>query len=226
MLDQILQELTHLPVFILNGFLWLIYAAADHLPALVSLGCGLATIVGLDVVVQRSVTARPLRDGRGETTTSPRTAQIVTGLVLLLWLMAQHNLGAPVPWIGMAMWMAGILSVLLLPSERFNQLWAYKSGIAIYALAVLAGRIYMSASTTISAEQWAALLGSSQTASSVLIQARSNVNTIILWGLWMVVPLGYFSLLVQKIFMHPLSLTNPLTSVEQMLSNLRDRGGR
>jgi hypothetical protein len=52
------------------------------------------------------------------------------------------------------------------------------------------------------------------------------VTTIITWGLWLVIPLGYFSMLVQKLFLNPVSLINPLSSYEDMLILLRDRGGR
>ncbi len=223
MLDQILQELTCLPVLILNGFLWLVYAAADHFPALVSLGCGLATILGLDVVVQRAVASRPLRDGRGETTPTPRTAQIVTGIVLLLWLIAQHNLGAPVPWIGMAMWLAGILSVLLLPSERFNQLWVVKTGLAVYGLLVLGSRIYLAYANRLSPQQWAGIIGSAESAASVIAGTQGNVTTIVLWALWLVAPLGYFSLLVQQLFVNPMSLVSPLAGAQDVLKRVRER---
>ena len=55
---------------------------------------------------------------------------------------------------------------------------------------------------------------------------RGNVTTVIVWALWLVIPLGYFSMLVQKLFLNPVSLVNPLLSYADMLAMLRDRGGR
>jgi hypothetical protein len=78
----------------------------------------------------------------------------------------------------------------------------------------------------VSPDQWAALVGTAQSAANVVASTRGNVTTIITWGLWLVIPLGYFSMLVQKLFLNPVSLINPLSSYEDMLILLRDRGGR
>jgi hypothetical protein len=135
-------------------------------------------------------------------------------------------MGAPVPWIGAAMWLAGLLAILVCPAQRFNLLHFVKSGIAVYALAVIGSRFYLSMTNQISPDQWASLVGSAQNAANVVANTRGNVTTIITWGLWLVIPLGYFSMLVQKLFLNPVSLINPLSSYEDMLILLRDRGGR
>jgi len=147
-------------------------------------------------------------------------------LVLLFWLGAQWGMGAPVPWLGAAMWLVGLVAVLAVPAQRFNLSWMVKTGLMIYALAVIGSRLYLNYTTHLTPEQWASMLGSTKTAAQVLASTRANVNTIALWGLWLVVPLGYFSMLVQQVFMHPMSITNPFQSAEQMLMQLRDRGGR
>jgi hypothetical protein len=121
------------------------------------------------------------------------------------------------------MWAAGLLSVLALASQRFNLLWYVKAGIAIYSLAVIGSRIYLNYTAHLTPEQWAALIGSSESAATVIASTRGNVTTILLWALWLVVPLGYFSMLVQQIFINPMSIINPLAGFQDILRALRVR---
>ena len=146
--------------------------------------------------------------------------------MFVLWLTAQWDMGAPVPWIGAAMWLCGLVAVLISPAQRFNLLWFVKSGVAVYALAVIGSRLYLNMTSDVSPEAWAGMVGTSQTAVNVVANTRGNVTTVIVWALWLVIPLGYFSMLVQKLFLNPVSLINPLSSYEDMLTMLRDRGGR
>ena len=152
------------------------------------------------------------------------TAQIMTAIVLVAWLIAQWDMGAPVPWIGAVMWAAGLIAVLTLTSQRFNLLWYVKAGIAMYALAVIGSRIYLGYTSRLTGEQWAALVGSSESAATLIASTRGNVTTILLWALWLVVPLGYFSMLVQQVFINPMSIVSPLASAQDMLRALRMRG--
>ena len=52
------------------------------------------------------------------------------------------------------------------------------------------------------------------------------MTTILLWALWLVVPLGYFSMLVQQIFINPMSIVSPFAGAQEMLRALRVRGSR
>ncbi len=224
--DQINTFILDLPLYAINGLFWLLYQVASILPALVCAGvAGLMALV-VDDAVQKMAATRPLRDGRGGVQTSPKTSQILTGIVLALWLVAQWGMGAPVPWIGVVMWIAGLLAILSVPAQRFTLLNGVKAGIVTYALAVMISRIYLAYTTRISPEEWAALLGSAETAAQVIASTRANTTTIAIWALWLVVPLGYFSMLAQQAFLNPVSLTNPFATYEQMLISLRDRGGR
>jgi len=224
--DQISLFILDIPVYAVNGLLWLMYTLFGSLAALVASGSAAAMALVVDGAVQKLAGARPRRQDRGEAIPVVYTAQIITGLVITLWLGAQWGMGAPVPWIGAAMWLSGLLAVLISPAQRFNLLHFVKSGIAVYALAVIGSRVYMGMASQVSSDQWAALVGTAQSAATVVASTRGNVTTIITWGLWLVIPLGYFSMLVQKLFLNPVSLINPLSSYEDMLILLRDRGGR
>jgi hypothetical protein len=224
--DQINAFILDVPVYMVNGLLWLVYTLAGSLPALVSAGAAGVMALVVDRAVQQLSGARPLRQGRGESLPVAHTAQILTGSVFLLWVAAQWGMGAPVPWIGAAMWLCGLGAILISPAQRFNLLWFVKSGIAVYALAVIGSRLYLNMTSDVSPEAWAGMVGTAQTAVNVVANTRGNVTTVIVWALWLVVPLGYFSMLVQKLFLNPVSLLNPLSSYEEMLTTLRDRGGR
>ena len=229
-LDQIGVLLMDLPVYLANGVLVILYWLGANSAALVSLACALVMALLPDAEVQQRAGFRPRRNEHDEADSSnsqiPRTAQVMTGIVLAAWLIAQWNMAAPVPWIGAVMWIAGLAAVLALSSQRFNLLWYVKAGIAMYALAVIGSRIYLAYTTQLSPEQWAALIGSSESAATVIANTRSNVTTILLWALWLVVPLGYFSMLVQQVFINPMSIVNPLAGAQDMLRALRVRGQR
>ena len=226
-LNQFGVFLTDLPVYLANGVLIILYWLSAHSAALVSLACALVIVLLPDAEVQARAGFRPSRNGEGNSNGQmPRTAQIMTGIVLAAWLIGQWDMAAPVPWIGAVMWVAGLSAVLALSSQRFNLLWYVKAGIAMYALAVIGSRIYLGYTTHLTPDQWAALIGSSESAATVIASTRGNVTTILLWALWLIVPLGYFSMLVQQVFINPMSIVNPLAGAQDLLRALRVRGSK
>ncbi len=226
-----------------NGGLYLVYLLANNLPAILSLASGAFMFLVLDSEIQRRAGFRPTRGGpmgqvlpdrRGglaqvmederSVGPQPRTAQVLTVIVSSLWLIAQTGMAAPVPWIGAAMWLIGMIVLLVMPNhQRFNQLWFVKTGLAIYALLVIASRIYLAYTAQLSPEQWAGVIGSTESAASIIANTRGNVTTIVLWALWLVAPLGYFSLLVQQLFVNPMSLVSPLAGAQDVLKRIRER---
>lgn len=161
--DQINAFILDLPIYLLNGMLWLVYALAGSLAALASAGAATVMALVVDRAVQQLSGSRPLRQGRGESLPITRTAQILTTGVFLLWFGAQAGMGAPVPWIGAAMWLFGIGAILISPAQRYNLLWFVKSGVAVYALAVIGSRLYLNMTSEVSPEAWADMLVQRQT---------------------------------------------------------------
>jgi hypothetical protein len=225
-LDELTLFLSDLPVYAANGLLVLLYWALDNLPALASLGTAVLIAWLPDAEIQQRAGFRPRRGDRGALEAAPRTAQVMTLLVALAWLAAQWRMAAPVPWIGTAMWLAGLSAILALPLQRFNLSWYVKAGLAMYALTVIGSRLYLASISHLTPEQWAALIGSTDTAAAVIAGTRGNVTTILLWGLWLIVPLGYFSMLVQQVFVNPLSIVNPFAGAQDLLRALRTREAR
>jgi hypothetical protein len=217
------EFLSALPTYMLNGLLFSLYGLADIAPALVSLGCMAGLILLIDTNIQSRATFRPGRGGREIVSPDPHTAQVMSISVGVLWILSQWGMGAPVPWIGVAMWSFGLVALLVVHTQEPLMLWNVKSGIAIYALAVIGSRLYLAYTAQLSPEQWAALIGSAESAATVISNTRGNVTTIILWALWLVIPLGYFAMLLQQIFLNPMSLVNPLASAHDLLQRYRVR---
>jgi hypothetical protein len=107
--------------------------------------------------------------------------------------------------------------------QRDNTLWFVKSGLILYSLAVIASRVYLHYTAQLSPEQWAGLLGSTETAAVVIANTRSNVTTIVLWAIWLIIPLGYFSMLIQQLLVMPRSLLSPRANAQQTMHNTFNR---
>jgi len=217
------EFLAALPTYILNGILVTLYWLADSAPALLSIGCAAVIMRFVDREIQNRAMFRPARDGREVALPDPHTAQTLTGVVLTLWLVSQWRMGAPVPWIGAAMWLFAILVLLATRQQPLTTLWSIKSGIAIYALAVIGSRLYLTYTSALSAEQWAALIGSADSTALVMSNTRANVTTIILWALWLVIPLGYFAMLLQQLLLNPISLSAPVAAAHELIERYRVR---
>jgi hypothetical protein len=214
-----------LPIYLLNGLLATLYWLADSGAALVSIACAAGIAIWMDAGAQNRANFRPARSGRQGQNTSldARTAQIITGVAVLFWIASQWGMGAPVPWIGASMWGFGFLVLLLVRQQETTTLWNVKAGILIYALAVLGSRLYLAYTAQLSPEQWAALIGTTESAATVIANTRSNVTTIILWALWLVIPLGYFAMLLQQALLNPWSLVNPLANATEIIQRYRTR---
>ncbi|MEN6531292.1 MAG: hypothetical protein ABFD17_05880 [Anaerolineaceae bacterium] len=215
--------LAALPTYLLNGVLATVYWLGESGAALVSILCAGLIIRFVDQRVQSRAAFRPGRSGREAATPDLYTAQITTAIILVMWVISQWGMGAPVPWLGAAMWLTGTIIVLLVHMQEHTLLWNMKSGIAIYSLAVIGSRLYLAYTAQLTADQWAALIGTSESAAAVIANTRGNVTTIILWALWLVIPLGYFAMLLQQVLINPMSLVNPLAGASELINRYRTR---
>lgn len=215
--------LAALPTYLLNGVLATVYWFGESGAALVSILCAGLIIRFVDQRVQSRAAFRPGRSGREAATPDLYTAQITTAIILVMWVISQWGMGAPVPWLGAAMWLTGTIIVLLVHMQEHTLLWNMKSGIAIYSLAVIGSRLYLAYTAQLSADQWAALIGTSESAAAVIANTRGNVTTIILWALWLVIPLGYLAMLLQQVLINPMSLVNPLAGASELINRYRTR---
>ncbi len=195
-MERVLEAVVLFCVWATNGFLVVAFFLADHALPLLALPA-------FWLLVAR---ARP----------EQRPFALAAGV---LGVLASVVVPPPIPLIVAAMAWAGVGAVAV---DRFNPdtlRWRIIGGLALYAVAALAWTGYSAYVASLSPEQWANLFASDEAASTIA-QGRSFLNTISVWGLWIIVPLGYFSLLLQGLFVHP-----PLpASPQEVIHTVRARG--
>jgi hypothetical protein len=199
-----------------NGGLLILYWLWGAAPLLISLASAALCLVYFDRELYRKTA---LAGGRG----TPMVPQWTTAVAIALWLVASLLYSSPVPQIGALMWLGLLVALLMAPHERPGVMWRSKTYIISYSLLLLAFRFYLWQVDQMTATGWAALLGSTGTAEQAVLQNRSMITTVGLWLLWAVVPLGYFSLLFQRLTVTPMSLVSPLRSASEIIRDLRTR---
>lgn len=227
-LDGLGILLADLPLYFANGLLVIAYLLAANMPAIVSLVCAYGCLCWFDLPTQAKAGYMPRR---GSIDSNPSlsipvlpVSALLTGIALALWLLAQFLIHEPVPWIGAGMWLVGLAGIFLAPDhQRENTLWFVKTGLILYSLAVIASRIYLSYTAQLTPEQWAGLIGSTDSAAAVIANTRSSVTTVVLWALWLVIPLGFGSLLLQQLLVNPRSALSPRGDVRAFLRHTQSR---
>jgi hypothetical protein len=97
--------------------------------------------------------------------------------------------------------------------------WRVTGALALYALAGLAYLAYSTYLNGLDAAAWAEAIGGQDEAAATLSQGRAFLNTLATWGLWLILPLGYLSLLAQGALIHPPLPARP----DQVISAVRTR---
>lgn len=196
-MEQLQQTLHTLAIYEANGFLVLSYVIWEHMAALLTLGAFLYLIWQ-----------------------APSGQQTWMIGAAVLALIVAFFAPAPAPFLLAAMSLAGALAVAL---DRFNPdslRWRITGGLTLYALAALAHLGYSSYLAGVDAAAWAQAIGGTGEASAALAQGRSFVETLATWGLWLILPLGYFSLLAQVLLAHPPLSARP----DALITAVRTRG--
>jgi hypothetical protein len=212
-----------IPIWFLNGVLVTLYWLADHLPEAVALLCGFAIALGIDPVIQARASERPRRYERGDVQTSTQAASYFTLTVLLFWLTASVFSRFPIPLIGAAMWVIGLVAILAVSEERFNVLWWVKTGIFTYAILALLLRFGLQTLEVTSPAAWAAVVGSSEDAQVVLEQTRGNVAMIGMLFVLVLYPVGFAAMLFNRFLRNPKPLYNFWMEAGDVLRRLRTR---
>lgn len=151
--------------------------------------------------------------------TCPREQRpVIIGASALTWLAALVAT-PPIPVIVLVMAYAGAVAVW---RDKFNPRalrWRVSGGLALEALAALGYVLSAAYLAHLDANAWGATFAQDE-AGAVLAQGRAFLSTIAVWGTWLIIPLGYFSLLIQGLFVHPPAPASP----EQLITRVRSRG--
>ena len=184
-------------VYEANGFLALIYVLWEHAAAIVTAG-GMGYLIFTAPEVQRLWI----------------TATAVMAVLTALFTPP------PVPLLMAVMALSGALAVWRDTFNPENLRWRITGGLALYALAALGYLAYSRYLDGVDAMTWAKTLGGEGQAAAALAQGRAFVNTLATWGLWLIIPLGFFSLLAQSMFVHPPGPQQP----DDLITTIRTRG--
>ena len=212
-----------LPVWLLNGFLAVVYWAAAHIFDFIALLAAAFILFGLDPLYQERAVMRPRRYGRGEAQTGSLNAQYFTLATLAAWLIVSLTSEFPVPLIGAVLWMLAMFGILLVSEERVNQQWWAKTGLLTYAGLVLVLRFGILALNQVSPADWAGVVGSSADAQIVLDNTRGNVAMIGMIFTFVLYPLGYAGMLLNRFVRNPKGLFNSFREAGEIMERLRVR---
>jgi hypothetical protein len=212
-----------IPMWFLNGLLITIYWLTDHLSEATSLFSACAIAFGIDPVIQARASERPRRYERGGVQTSSQAASYFTLFVLVIWLIASLSSRFPIPLLGAAMWMIGLVAIVAVSEERFNLLWWVKTGILMYAILSFLLRFGLQALEITSPAAWASVVGSSADAQVVLEQTRGNVAMIGMLFVFVLYPMGFAAMLFNRFLRNPKPLYNFWMEAGDVLRRLRTR---
>ena len=180
-----------------NGFLALIYVLWEHAAAIVTAGA-----MGYLIL------------------TAPEVQRLWITVTAVMAVLAALFTPPPVPLIMAVMALAGSIAVWRDNFNPDNLRWRATGGLALYALAALGYLAYSRYLDGVDAMTWAKTLGGEGQAAAALAQGRAFVNTLATWGLWLIIPLGFFSLLAQSMFVHPPGPQGP----GEVITTIRTRG--
>lgn len=213
--------------YVANGGLALMYFLWERAPQLFAIAAALVLLVTFDRLAQQEAMYAPGRyGGATKPTQIPRTAQTVTLVALGLWLIATWTYQTLVPLLGAVMWSALPIVLTMMPQQRWTLQWTMKGYLILYALAVIGFRVMLWQAGQLSPAQLAELLGGAQSAGHVIAQNTGTLATIGTWLLWVILPVGYFSIFLQNMMAQPMSMVNPLSGAQDVITTLRTRGER
>lgn len=195
-----LSILREFALYWVNGLLVLVWTATDRVALLVTFAVHAA-------LVRTNAPA-------------PRLQPWLLGMGVLSALAAGIA-APPVPVLMAAMSLCGALAVKL---DRFNPdalRWRVAGGLALYALASLGYLAYTQYLSLVDAELWARRIGGQAEAGDILAQGRSFLDTLATWGLWLILPIGYMSLLAQGLLVHP-PMGSPVETVDAIRTRNRE----
>ena len=217
------NTLASIPLWFVNGLMTVLYWVVGYCAEVFSALFALVIAFGIDPEVQKRASERSRRYERGEVQTAAPVATYFTLGVLAAWLTVSVISRYPIPAIGAVLWFAGLVGILAVSEERFNQLWWVKTGILVYAILVLALRFGLQALQATSPADWAPVIGSSADAQAVLDHTRSNIALIGMLFVLVLYPVGFIAMLFNRFIRNPKPLSNLWLEAGDVLKRLRTR---
>ncbi len=212
-------------IYWLNGLLAVSYWLAQHWAALAGLLIAALTALLVDAPQARLAGHKPRRYGRGSVAQQHPAVHLSTLGVGALWAGAAWITPAPVPYLGLLMWLGAWLAPLALPLGRRYLAHRLRWFIAVYAALCLG--FWLVARFPLSPQQaaaWSARMQATGAGEALNFAIRAQFIPWVALLLWAVFPLAYFGYLFQQFAVQRGSLISPLTPIQERIAHLRARG--
>jgi hypothetical protein len=219
------EQLYPVLIYWLNGLLALLYWLAEHWAALASLAVAVLSARLLDAPQAKLAGNRPRRYDRGETQTTRPTLYLPTLALGLAWTAVAWITPAPVPLIGLIMWLTALGASLALPLGKRYLTHRLRWFIGVYTALVLG--FWAVVRTPLGPDQvaaWSERLRSVGAGEALEGALRAQFVPYLALLIWAVFPLTYFGYVAQQLATQRRLLVSPWTSVQQRMADLRGRG--
>jgi hypothetical protein len=217
------QILLAVPIWWVNGALAILYWIIGNLFTVISNLIALVIAFGIDPFLQSRAVDRPRRYERGASSTGVPSATYLTLGTAAFWTVVSLTSQFPVPLIGLLLWLIGLFAIMVISEERFNQLWWVKAGIITYGMLVIALRLVQFYLAVTDPTAWASFVGTSTDAQVVLESTRHNFATIGILFVFVLYPLGFTGMLLNRALRNPKPNFNLFTEAGTVLRRLRTR---
>jgi len=215
--------ITNQAIYTANGFLAILYWLWENGAMLLALPPIYWIIRHFDLPGRALTGFRPRRYGRDGAVRAGHGAFTWTLAAAGLWLAAATLSAPPVPIIGAAMWWTLALGAHLMPREREALLFRHKGLIAGYGLLAMGFWAILSYNPTLG--RLSALVGSWREATALVTSVKGSLVPYAALAIWVLYPLGYFVLLVQRYLVQQGPQVGPGATAEEVIRELRQRGG-
>jgi hypothetical protein len=217
------EVLAAVPLWLANGALAVLYWIVANFFTFLSGLVALVIAFGIDPFIQARASDRPRRGERGTVHTVSPVATYLTLGAAFFWSIVSLTSEFPIPLIGFLLWVIGLVAILVMSEERPNQLWWVKIGIVAYGFLVLGLRLVLFYMKVTDPTAWASFLGSSGDAQVVLENTRHNVATIGILFTFIVYPLWFAGLLLNRLLRNPKPNFNLFTEAGTVIRRIRTR---
>jgi hypothetical protein len=212
-------------VLFANGLLVMLYWLWAHAPVVLCWPLAVGVALLLDAEAARRAGHRPRRYDRGAAQRESPTSYLGTAALALVWTAVGLAAPAPIPFIGLAMWLCLLVVPLAVPLEREQLLGRMKWMLAVYAAAVAGFLLLLRSQLSPAALMaWSQRLGQPGGGEALAGAVVSSVVPYAALMLWVVGPLMYFGYVAQRFAVHWKTRVNPWLTVEERIRQLRGRG--
>jgi uncharacterized membrane protein len=225
--SDISQSLVDILILVANGFLAVLYWLAGHWAVVLVWPIAIAIVMLLDGEVSRRAGHRPRRRGRGKVQRESPTAYANTLGLAMLWSVVAVVAPAPIPYIGLAMWVGLLATPMAIAMERDQILTRLRWMLTIYTAAAGGFLLLMRAQLSPQAlAAWSRSLGQPGAGEALQTAVYSSITPYAAGALWVIGPLMYFGYIAQRFAVHSKTKVSPWATVEDRIQDVRGRGER